>query len=337
MTFSLTFSLAMHAQVEINNLAMESTPFLCRPGVTNKTPSKGLAIGYTYSPEFKMRAPNAENRNEVERNERIGGKLKIPLINQPKLKFMLGFKYAYERYYFDDIDPENYPLFKRMNDVPLKKSEAAAYIVRPINHKYYTSVRLSAGYQGDYDGFVSLGERFAVYRAAGIFGVKKSDDLEYGFGVLYSKNVRRTSVYPFGFFNYTINDKWGIESAIPVKIKLRRNFNERNIATFGLEYDSQNYSIRVQEPTDGLVPALENTTYHYRRSSLQVSGSYFKQTSDWTWLEFKLGYNLNLGSQALDLPEHQTYDLNPTGSIVGSVIFFISPPRKYLESCNVRK
>lgn len=335
---TMLFSLLVSAQVDVgsNNLTTESTPFLCRPGVKHKSPGKGVAVEYTFNPDFYMRPPSgtSENRKEVNANHRFGGKLKIPILNRDNVKFMLGFKYAVERYNFEDIDPENDLLFSHLNNTTLRKSEAAAYLIVPINHQYYTSFRLSAGYQGDYDTFVSLAERFGVYRAAGMFGVKKGDNLEYGLGILFSKNIRQSNVLPFGFVNYTINDKWGIEAAIPANMKLRHNIAEGKIALLALEYSSQNYSLHLSPPNSILAnpnnPPM-NELYHYRRSSFQVAGSYMHQTSSWTWLEFKIGYAFDLNSEARNLTEMQTYDLQPTGSILGTVTFFVSPPKKYLN------
>lgn len=334
----LFLTLFADAQVDVGseNLTTESTPFLCRPGVNHKSPGKGVAINYTFNPDFRMRVPSglAENSTrEVESNHRFGGKLKIPILNRDNVKFMLGFKYGMERYNFEDIDPENDLLFSHLNSKTLRRSEAAAYLVLPINHQYYTSFRFSAGYQGDYETFISLDDRFGVYRAAGVFGVKKSDDLEYGLGILFSKNIRQTNVLPFGFLNYTMNDKWGIEAAIPANIKLRRNIAEGKIAMFGLEYSSQNYTLNLNNPNPVVVNQEESlkNLFHYRRASVQATAAYMKQLSSWTWAEFKVGYVFDLNSQARDFEEMQTYDLRPTGSIFGTVTIFLSPPKKYLH------
>ncbi|MFQ5447849.1 MAG: DUF6268 family outer membrane beta-barrel protein [Saprospiraceae bacterium] len=330
--FTLLFSLSMDAQVSINNLATESNSFLCQPGVIHKTPGKGASISYNFNPDFQMRPPNAENPSEVRRNERIKAKLKVPLVNSRQFKAMLGFHYSIERYHFDKIDPENYPLFKRLNETDLKSAGMAAYFVVPINEKYYTSFRLSASYLGDYSKFISFDSRYSVYRVAGLFGVKQRDDLEYGIGLLYTKSFRRTSLFPFGFYNQTFNKHWGIETAIPVSLKGRYNFNDGKMMLFGTEYSSQNYAMNVSEPVmNPFHKQPEKAPYHYRRSSLDLTVSYFHQLSGWTWLEFKTGYAFSLSSQAKDLPENISYDLKPSGSMVGMVTLFISPPKYLLE------
>ena len=317
----------------MNNMVTESSPFLCQPGVVNRSPGKGASFTYSLNPDYKMRANDAENLSKIRRNERFDSKLKVPLYNSDKAKVLLGFQYTLERYHFLKINPDNYPLFKRLNETDLKNTGIAVYLVCPVNHKYYTSFRLSANWQGDYSTFVSLDNRYAVYRAAGIFGVKKRDDLEYGVGLLISKGFRNTSVVPFGFYNQTFNKHWGIETAIPTSIKLRYNFDEKRLAMFGTEYSSQNYALAVKEPAMNPFGSnkLEKAPYHYHRSSIDLIATFYQQLSGWTWLQVKGGYAFNLNSEARDLPEKLTYNLQPSGSMVGMVSFFISPPKHFMN------
>ncbi len=323
----------LDAQVNINNMATESSPFLCQPGVANRSPGKGASFTYSLNPDYKMRADDAESPSKVQRNERFDSKLKVPLYNSSKAKVLLGFEYTIERYHFIKINPDNYPLFKRLNEADLKNTGMAAYLICPINHKFYTSFRLSTNWQGDYTTFVSFDNRYAVYRAAGIFGVKKSENLEYGVGLLVSKGFRNTNVVPFGFYNHTFNRHWGVETAIPSSLKIRYNFDERRIAMFGTEFSSQNYALAVKEPVMNPFPnnQLEKAPYHYHRSSLDLVAMFYQQLTGWTWLQVKGGYAFNLNSEARDLPEKRTYDLQPSGSIVGMVSFFLSPPKHILE------
>ena len=316
------------AQVSPGNLTTEATPFLCQPGVVNKAPGKGASFTYSFNPDFQMRPPDAERASKVSRSERFDTKLKVPLINATKFKMLAGFQYTLERYHFDDIVPENYPLFKRLNETQLKTAGVALYGLIPVNHQFYTSFRLSASWNGDYAKFISLDNRYGIYRAAGMFGYKKSKYLEYGGGLLFTKNFRRTSVLPFGFYNQTFDEHWGIEVSLPVSIKGRYNFSERSLVMFGTEYSSQNYALAVKEPSmNPFEPQPEKAPYYYRRATLDLVGSFYRQLTSWVWVEAKGGYAFQLNSEARDIPEKQNYDLKPSGSLVGMMSIFISPPR----------
>ena len=316
------------AQGEDSNLALEPNPEFCKPGVSNKSPGKGLLIEYTYNPEFTYRPTNAEQGSEVDANQRFLSKLKIPVLYKNRVKFLLGLKYGFERYNFDDIDPENASLFRRLNESKLKDTEIASYFILPLNHKHYLSLRASTSFRGDYEGPISTSSKYMTYRVAGIFGIKKHKDLEYGFGVYYSRNVRQNIIFPFGLLNWTFNDRWGLEAGIPVAMRLRHNLKDGNLLMFAADYSSQSYTVDVRNDFATLNKP-DDTFYHYRRGSIELSTSYMRHFGGWTWMQFKLGYALNINSDAQNLATGQEYDLRPTGSIVGTVSFFLSPPKKH--------
>ena len=64
---------------------------------------------------------------------------------------------------------------------------------------------------------------------------------------------------------------------------------------------------------------------------MEISTSWMNKMKGWVWMQYKVGYYVNLNSEARNLTDDLTYDLRPTGSIVGTVSFFLSPPKKYLK------
>jgi Domain of unknown function (DUF6268) len=314
------------AQVNMGTVMQDANPFLCQPGVVNKSPGKGASFAYSLNPDYKMLSPDAELPTKVRRNERFDTRIKIPVVYHPELKIMVGLDYTLERYHFLDIDPDNYPLFKHLNETELKNAGVSAHFFHPINHKYYTSVRLSANWQGDYSSFISMDDRYAVYRFTGVFGVKKRDNLEYGAGILLNKGYRGNSVVPFGFYNQTFNKHWGVEAVLPTTVKVRYNFSEASIAMFGAEFSSQNYALNVKIPSS--VHMTKDELYYFRRASFDVVGIFYQRLSGWTWLQFKAGYAFDNKSDARDLPRSLTHDLKPSGSAIGMVSFFLSPPKQ---------
>ncbi len=328
--FVLAFAQWLTAQVNINSVLMEANPFLCQPGVVNRSPSKAASFAYTINPDYKMLSPDAEKPTKVRRNERYESRLKIPLLYHPQLKIMLGLDYTLERYHFLDIDPDNYPLFKHLNETDLKNAGISASFFHPINHKYYTSLRLSANWQGDFDGFLKLDNRYAVYRITSMIGVKKREDLEYGAGLLLNKGFRGNSIVPFGFYNQTFNDHWGVEAVLPTSLKVRYNISESRLLMAGTEFTSQNYALNVMLP--GLATnQTKDALYHFRRASIDVVGTFYQRLSGWTWLQFKAGYAFDNNSDARDLLRNLNHRLKPSGSVIGMVSFFISPPKECVD------
>ncbi|MBK8568299.1 MAG: hypothetical protein IPN76_34580 [Saprospiraceae bacterium] len=314
----------------MNSVLLETNPFLCQPGVVNKSPSKGVSFAYSLNPDYKMLSPDAEKPTKVRRNERYESRLKVPVLYHPQLKIMMGLDYTLERYHFLNIDPDNYPLFEHLNETDLKNAGISANFFHPINHKYYTSLRLSANWQGDFNGFISMDDRYAVYRITALIGVKKRDDLEYGAGLLLNKGFRGNSIVPFGFYNQTFNDYWGVEAVLPTSIKFRYNFSESRLAMFGTEFTSQNYALNVMVPGQ-TTNQTKDALYHFRRASIDVVGTFYQRLSGWTWLQFKAGYAFDNNSDARDLLSNLNHRLKPSGSVIGMVSFFISPPKQCVD------
>lgn len=318
----------------MDNLVTEPSPFLCQPGVVNKSPGKGASITYTFNPAYRMLPPDAADKSKVHRNERLGASLKIPIINRPKFKALVGLGYSMERYHIQEQETERYPLFKRMNDADLKNAGIAAYFFRPLNHKYYVSMRVSANWQGDYGKFVSFQNKYAVYQTAGIFGVKKREDLEFGAGLLFRHGYNGASFAPFGFYNQTFNRHWGIESVLPSSVRIRYNFKEGSMALVGADLSGQNYVLNVNENITLPVNTGEKrlSLHHFNRSSLELTASYYQHLSGWLWVQLKTGYAFNINTKAKDLPASTTFDLRPSNSLVGTISFFLSPPKSCLKS-----
>ena len=316
--FAILMTFSLSAQDISDNLTRETMSSLCKPGVVNKSPGKGLLVSYMTYPNYQMSLPNDQTPTEIQSNNRLLVKLKIPILNQPGLKLLVGGQYMSERFNLNHNNIDDFPLFNTLNSKKLKTTEGAVYLSKSINQQHFVTVKASARYSGDYDGFVSTNDRYAIYRVIGLFGIKKREDIEYGFGFLYSNGFRRTVALPFGFFNRTFNDKWGIELGIPVSLKARYNIQPGSLILLGADYASRSYSIDVNQP----MPEI----YHFRRSAVEFSATWQQRFSDWTWLEFKVGYAKNLSSKARDVANEDEFQMPTSSGVFGSVSFFISPP-----------
>ena len=132
-------------------------------------------------------------------------------------------------------------------------------------------------------------EQYRVWRGAVIYGIKKRADKEVAFGLTYNNSFRRTIVLPFWVWNQTFNDKWGIETVLPLKITVRRNFKHNDMLLFGTDYWSSGYSMDIQSDAQA---AAEQ--YLFKSSALHLFVDYQKRLiSDWTWISLKAGWAYN--------------------------------------------
>ena len=230
-----------------------------------------------------------------------------------------------EQYNFDENDVVNYSLFNSMDGTNLRTSRASFYISKPINAKIYTSFRLGVSYTGDYNTFLTNEDRYATYRAVGVLGIKKREDLEYGFGIMYSKNFRNVNKYPipFLFINQTYDDKWGIEFAIPISMKVRRNLNDGSLLLFGPQFNSRSYSLDVTSANEEGVDI-----FHFRRAAVETTLTFQQRIKSWVWMEANVGYNYNLKTKVNNTTTNIESKLMQSNGVYGSIGIFLSPPRK---------
>ncbi len=294
----------------------------CKPGVLHKSPGKGLLLDYRVQPNFTFKNKDIPTAT-IENNIRFNSKLKIPIIIKPGFKLLIGFRYMTEQYDFDPSDVGNSSLYESINGQSLKTTGAAIYISKPLNDRFYTSFRLGVTYSGNYSTFATSKDRFATYRGVGVFGIKKSKNFEYGFGLMYSKSFRRLNILPFGFLNRTYNDRWGIEFAIPLSFKLRRNFRDGSLLLFGPQFASRSYSLDVQNVEEQSVDI-----FHFRRAGVETTLTFQQRIKGWLWMEANVGYAVNLKVDVDNTTTNTETKLTQSNGVFGSIGIFLSPPSK---------
>jgi len=301
----------------------------CKPGVINKSPSKGLVLEYGINPNIQFNSENTSAISvptKVGVNRRYKVKLKAPILNKEKFKLLIGWNYYGEEYSFDQIGQENAAIFNTINDKHLKSSRISLYMIRPINHQYYFAVKGVASFNGDYDGVINFDQRYTTYDVATIFGVKKRPNIEWGVGLLIRKNFLNTfPIVPFGIYNHTFNNKWGLQATIPTSLMGRYNFNDKNLILFGPQFDSRNYSIDVLNDNTGKLDP-----YTMRRSDLRFSIRYNHNIKNWLWLEASTGYIRNFTTRFddIDNPDNpEIIRVRPSNGPFFKFGLFLSPPK----------
>lgn len=298
---------------------------LVKSGVTNASPGKGLSIEYFLHPKYGLQnnfdGPEKE-KTDVDSKKFIETKLKIPIANKDDFRMLLGFSHTYEKYDFNQISPENNFLFRAIDDVPLRRTRANVILFFAMNSKNYLAFRAEASFNGNYSGIVDFDKRYRVYRGAIIYGIKKRPDKEIAWGLTYNNSFERTLVLPFMVWNRTFNDKWGLETVLPLKITVRRNFKHNDMLLFGTDYWSSGYSMDI-------TPTGQNNSerYIFKSSALHLFADYQKRlATDWTWISLKAGWAYNFDSRFIRVNTDTDINAFPSSNLFISLGFFVSPP-----------
>ncbi len=296
----------------------------CKPGVINTSPGKGILVEYGSAPISALHSYNSDSgqkRRIDDDVEQLLVKLKVPLVHKPGLTMLLGFEHSRERHGMElPTNAENI-LLETLDDQTLKISRAAFYLLKPLNDKFYFGLRADASFNGDYEGLVKTNERYGVYRAAALVGFKKRKDLELGMGVLYNNSFRREIVVPFFLYNQTFNEKWGIESVLPVNIKGRYNINDNSLVLLGAEYVSNVYSMNIETPQ-------EPTIYNFKSSGLLFSLDWQQRLTPWIWVSVQGGYAHSFDAVFENTGTRAEVPITPAGGVFGRIGIFVSPPSK---------
>ena len=301
----------------------------CKPGVRNKSRSKGLELAYT----TRGRGTFGDEENNVERPytkfnnwSKFEFDLKAPVLNKQGFKFLVGYKYTGESFNMSRIGVSFPETFQHLENITLKTSNISAIITKPLNEKRYLAFRFRYSANGTYDGILNFDKRYAIYKAMGIFGIKKHDDFEWGVGLNFSRSFRRTNILPFIVYNRTFINEWGLEIAFPGYVYGRYNMSPKTIFLIGTEYTSDSYRMDVPLPNDAAYDFALN------HSEVLFLLRWEQQIVPWVWTNVRAGFQMNFSTdfetKSVDTPE---FMVDPSNSPFLEIGVFISPPDKMFK------
>lgn len=311
------------------NVSSAQIRCMCKPGVRNKSRSRGLEISYdlvgggTYTPESGgQQAPYSK----FKRWQNLNVDLRVPVLNKPGLKFLVGYRYIAESVKFQSFGADHVETYQTLDRKLLQSNSLSFMFSKSLNENEYLLIRFRNSVNGNYSGLQLYNQRYNIHKALAMYGKKPNEDFEWGIGLNFSKGFRnRTSLLPFVLYNRNFNDKWAIESALPAFVFVRRNLNEKTLLLGGLEYSGQSYRLDV----DGASPPLD---YAYNHSEILASVQMERHISQWIWLNIKVGYQYNLSSdfesKSAASPE---FKVEPSHAPFIRIGLFLSPPEHLIK------
>ncbi|MCB0528595.1 MAG: hypothetical protein KDC65_08990 [Saprospiraceae bacterium] len=302
----------------------------CKPGVRDKSRSRGLELAYglagkgSYEPEGDTYNPPFSSYRQWHYFE---FDLKVPVINKPGLKVLAGYRYIGESINFKAIGQDFREAFETLDKKLLNSNSISAMLTKVFNEKHYFIMRLRNSSNGNYSGIRLYDKRYNIIKALAMYGIKPSEDFEWGFGLNYSSGFRnRTNLLPFVLYNRNFNRKWAIESALPAYVFIRRNISAETIVLGGVEYSSQSYRLSVDKTHN------EMLDYAYNHSEILGSVRLEQQLAPWVWAQLKVGYRYNLSSDFESKADNSpAFQVEPTNAPFLNLSVFLSPPAKYVK------
>jgi len=296
----------------------------CKPGVADKSRSRGLSFSYgfigsgNYTPEAPVTFSPPFSRLSGSTNLEL--KIKVPVLLNHRTRIILGYDYFSEFYNFETIGNDFGEIFREIDNSPLKSNGYNLIISHSLDETHYLGFRYKYSLNGNYSGWTNFDSQFAIHNFMGIYGTKKSEDFEWGVGLLFSSSFRKTTALPFLLYNRTFENNWGIESVFPANFFMRYNFNPKTIALFGIEYNSESYRINTDENP------VNQLDYAFNHSEIIVSARLERHLAAWFWINTKIGYQNNFSSEfEAKSSTITTFNAAPQNGLFFQVSLFLSP------------
>lgn len=303
----------------------------CKPGIRNKSRSKGLDISYTWLGNGVFRPEEEANTvmpplTRYKNWEQVEVDLKAPVVNSAGFKLILCYKYRTESFEINRLGADFSETFRELGANNLKNNSLTAILTKPLNETKYLALRLRYTANGNYEGIMSFKSKYSIYKAMAFYGVKPNEDFEWGFGLGLNHSFRRTTILPYVLYNRNFSPRWGIESALPGYVFARWNLRPGSIFLFGVEYNSESYRLDVILPND-----LQRN-YAMNHSELIGLCRLEQQFAPWIWGNLKMGYQMNFSTDFMERSAATIpFQVEPSDGIFFQVGIFISPPDELLN------
>ena len=274
--------------------AWRKETWYCTPSVIGLPRPKAFIFQYELQPAFKITSTAKDGNFEstsgkISRNRRLDFRLRFPIINKPSLTIAGGLKYTREEFRFDDY-PTSSAFYNNLEDRDLRSIGAHIYVVKPTRGKKYFILRSGIDFNGDYPSDKLKAGEFLKFSLTPLIGWKKNENLSYAVGLSYGYAFGRPLIYPVLSYNKNFNCNWGIESLLPVYIKVRYTTNEKNYFYGGFELQGASYRL---DNSDSIYQSYGKL--HLFHSELRLVINYEREIHDWLWfgIEGGLGHSLS--------------------------------------------
>jgi len=327
LTFSSFLCIAQDNLIDCQDSAF------CVPGVMGMARTKGVVFEYERVSKFSIRSTSQQQQlnkeGQVNENNRINLKFKVPIWNKSNFKLMAGFQYFRENFKFKDFGIPESSLFKKLDNKPLKSIGVAVYIAKLWKGRRYFLLKAGINLNGDYNLEEFPKSKFLKFSAFPMLGWKANDKLSYGVGVAYSHNFGNPIIYPVFVYNKTFNDRWGLEMILPAKVKIRYGIKDHTYFYIGAELNGASYNISLKDST-----VSNSETILLQKAEVRPAITMNKEIYNWIWFGITAGVRTNFDfsiSESNTIKNDNILDSRLNSTFFFNVSIFLVPPRKFLK------
>ncbi|WP_321370858.1 DUF6268 family outer membrane beta-barrel protein [uncultured Draconibacterium sp.] len=279
---------------------------------------------------------------EITGNRTVTARLKFPILNKQRVKLTGGIRYVNEQFYFEDIEPDGYPMYVGLNDRGLRRLGIDMKGMFHLYDNHSLVVQTSWSLAGDFhihdNRYFSFGDLLKSSLAIG-YATRKDLNTYYAFGAYFGYTFGDPAIYPVFNYSKRFANGIGLDLLLPQGFKAWKQINKRFYVVCDAEISGTSYTVRVDNTV-----LNETESIQLRQSTIDATVGIITQINKWVGFEAKFGYSNNINFNVTEsnfkpgstLPRPDTdYLIKSTvsGAPYASVALFLSVPRDLMDRC----
>src|SRR6478736_1303203 len=277
-----------------------------KPGIDGMAPSKWITMKYTQAPGRSYKTLNTQEK--IYTHEDFFFKAWIPVVHKSKYSLVIGPQYRTEQLEFEDQGENAIHSLANWN---LRYAGVELRSIVKVDSNAWMMFGGNLNKSGNF-GNNAFSQFPFNYTISAAYIKKKSNDKEYGFGVIANQGYANFLALPIFIYHYNYSKKAGIEISLPYRASWRYNASPKDIFYVKAEGQNRNYLIR-----------LNDNECSFRRIDVDLGIAYNRQITKLIGVEVFGGYRKNISNR---LPT-DVQVVKPSG-MAFSFELYVRPPIK---------
>jgi hypothetical protein len=268
----------------LSGLLLFSCPYAfcqdAKPGIDGMAPPRWITFRHTQAPGRSYKTISTQEK--IYTQEDFFFKAWIPVIHKSKYSFAISPQFRTEQLELKD-GSEN--AIHSLSNWSLRYAGIEARSIFKVDSSSWLVFGANVNKSGNFHDN-PLNSYPLNYTLSAAFLNKKSNNKEFGFGLIANKNYTNFIVLPILIYHYNYSSKAGVEISLPYRIAWRYNASSKDIFYLKAEAQNRNYFIR-----------LNDTQCSFRRTDVDLGMAYNRQITKMIGVELFGGYRKNISNK----------------------------------------
>ncbi len=295
------------------------------PLFENDLPKKFLYFKYEGPFQYNISSTSdleeiGDGSAEITGNQTATVRLKFPILNKNRVILSGGLRYSNEQFYFEDLEPDDYPLYVGLNDRNLRSLgldfKGMFHLKGNKSIIMQTAWNLAGDFHLSGEKYFKISDLLKSSLALG-YAVRKDANTYYAFGAYFGYTFGDPALYPVFNYSKRFNNNIGIDLLLPQGIKIWKKFSNNFYVLGAAEISGTSYTVRVD---DSILSEAESV--QLRQSTIDATLGVLAKINKWAGVEARFGYsnNINFNITESNFVEGSTLPKPDTDYLIKSTV-----------------